>query len=414
MWVTSQCSGDCQPVISGRTFATIAGSQRRLRCIGEAEEAMAWPTGNSPDHSLMPRDPVPRLLGMDGTDPARDALTAGIVSAGWTALAAVVLVLRPALFLTGDLASQEAEALARLSWVVLVLPAGLYVYFWLPRSLASLVSDLVDRGVIVRRDNDSSESVENLAAGHDRVSYSGSSMMAIGVAVLTIGAYWLYKLMGLPEDTTPGSRAQMILDLLVYTPPIYAAALTVSRLVAGIVITNELFRRYAVAPHPLHPDGAGGLSPLGNRVALLVVAATLIGAAVVIINLLGIRAGRPSLASPETLLTAGGLFVLAPIVLWGWLRTPHRAMLEARDRVLMPISERFEQLSLRPLPARAPSADLRESTDLLTELQRREQVIRDSYPTWPIRTTALRVAWLAVAAPYAGGLVTVALDAILG
>jgi hypothetical protein len=66
-----------------------------------------------------------------------------------------------------------------------------------------------------------------------------------------------------------------------------------------------------------------------------------------------------------------------PLLVWGWLWTPHQAMREARDRKLLVIADEFLKASANP--------PTKETTERLSGLKQQYELLRESYPTWPIR-----------------------------
>jgi hypothetical protein len=359
----------------------------------------------------MSRDPLLRLLRIGADGPSTHSTATILFAIAWAAITALVLILRPALVVGGEAPSPlgTRETMAALAWAWLAVPAGIYLYFWLPNALRTLVPELMERGVLVepvvdKKDAPSTGSLEAFASEwEDRLEGGGWLSLTAAIAAIAIVGYWIYRLGLVPPGASTAAWAQDVLTLLVYTLPVYTGTFTIARLVKGIALTTDLFNRFSVSPHPLHPDGAGGLSPLGNRIAVVAIGGAGYAAAALVINLLALAAGRVPFSSPESIFTLAVLLGLAPLMLWAWLRVPHREMLEARGRLLSEISQEFERVIRLPLGTgpdkERTGANPQASTDTLEALQRREQVIREAFPTWPIRTRALQALWVTVSAP---------------
>jgi hypothetical protein len=236
-------------------------------------------------------------------------------------------------------------------------------------------------------------------------------------ALILIAVYAVVKIDALTSHELP-ERIQVGLDVLVAAPVIYAATLTFFRMIAGIQVTSDLFDTYAIRVYPHHADRAGGLSPIGRRVTILAWAGAAAGTAAFIINFLSIQKGNNPLQSMESVFGVGVLLVVAPLVIWFWLRAPHEAMLEARGSILAGLSTIFDEVATEPIVLGGTRASitkkLQEGTDLLTALDNRADEIQKTYPSWPIHLTGLRAAWAAVAAPLIAGLIGIVLAAARG
>jgi hypothetical protein len=103
-------------------------------------------------------------------------------------------------------------------------------------------------------------------------------------------------------------------------------------------------------------------------------------------SLLQLSSGLNPLWRMETLLLGAIYVLLTPLLLFGWLWTPHRAMQEARDRVLKSLADEFRQSIQRTMPsAQDDAAGVKVGTERLDEIKRRYDFLRDSFPAWPIQ-----------------------------
>jgi hypothetical protein len=356
----------------------------------------------------MPGDPVLRALGPRFmTRGTRLTPWARSVVAGFVAVTAAVVLLRPSLTLTGTpipaLSNLDAQQMA--AWSFVVVPVALFLYFWIPGSVQTLVTELIEQNVVVGPKPGVAEDAGEFA---ERSMHRFARPLGQAAAVILIVAYSLYLFPRLDTSTVPGT-VDAILSIVVSAPIIYAATLAFFWMIDGIQITSTFFDRYEIRVIPHHPDGAGGLGPIGKRVTVLAWAGAIAGSAVIFINWIAIQQKHDPLKSMESVFGIGVLLVAAPLVVWFWLRAPHQAMLAARGPVLGEISAAYERVAKAPIPHGGKHAELaaslQASTDLLEQLDRRAQEIGKTYPDWPIHTTALRTAWAVVAAPIVAGIV---------
>ncbi len=363
----------------------------------------------------MPGDPLLRAMGPTvmtrGTKVSDRAL---IMIVSVVILTAVNGLLRPALTLSGQsippLSSPDSQQMA--AWAFLAVPVAMYLYFWSPGSSVALIPELRANGVILGPKEGTTVSIDQFEANaKDRYEYAWFFVPGIYLIAL----YSIVKFRNLPPGST-AATVQLILDLLVAAPVIYAATLSFFRMVAGIRVTTELFDRYRIRVYPYHPDGAGGFGPIGRRVTILAWAGAAAGSAVLFINVLSLQQGNNLLASMESVFGVGALLVVAPLVLWFWLHFPHEAMLTARGTVLGEVGAVYDRVARATIvTSQTPAVitrRLKEGTDLLVELDRRAAEITLTYPAWPIHTTALRTAWAAVAAPLVAGVVGILVSSV--
>jgi hypothetical protein len=344
----------------------------------------------------------------------------GLAGSAWVIIAVVVVfnaadvLLRPALFIGGTpwLPLSDWKAQQMLAWSFLAVPAVMYLYVWLPGSMAKLIPELVDRGVITGPKPGIDESIGAFA---ERALDRYDRQRGVVPAVLLILWYALVKSLALPPAASEAVRAQWLLDSIASAPVIYAATLTFFRMVDSIRVTNELFSRYVLRVYPYHPDGAGGLSPLGKRITNLARVGAVASVATVFMNLLAFQNDNELLRSPETVFAVGSLLVIAPLIMWAWLREPHQAMLAARGEVLGEVCSIYDRVARQPLASgddAAITANVTAGTDLLEQLDRRAREVANTYPTWPVHTTELRTVSATVSAPLVAGIVGIVIKLI--
>jgi len=78
--------------------------------------------------------------------------------------------------------------------------------------------------------------------------------------------------------------------------------------------------------------------------------------------------------------------VLTPSLLIGWLVFPHRVMVRARDETLQPLADEFQQALMQSLSS--AEYDMRTvvaGTRRLAALKQRYDLVRNTFPTWPLK-----------------------------
>lgn len=317
------------------------------------------------------------------------------IGAGWgvagiALLSGAVLLVAPALV---GVPFEQQNTLISLIQSLLIHPTAVAIYVSLPDGLAGLFNSMKQNGIIGEARQPQPESY--LAFEGKLMAWADSGWWT-ALAVVGVILYWLYRLLAdIPGDITKlaPQEARLWLRLamlLVYSPLIYAALLSLARFLVGLVFTRRLFRAFKIRINPLHPDGSAGLGAIGRMLALSVLVATAIGAAATLMAMADRSAGRNPFVRAETWV-AGMIYLVAlPLLFLDWLWGPHRAMLAMRDESLKPWADEFQ----RSIPEAVPSAQddagkIKATTDRLAEIKRQYELLKESYPVWPIQTPAL-------------------------
>jgi hypothetical protein len=339
------------------------------------------------DRQFYTGDPLLRLL--------RDKLHLqdGWIIAGSAMLMGLALFGVPALF---GFASDLKDLVIGSLETLLIIPLGMLIYVSLPNVFDDLFNTLLDNNVIGPRRKDVSGPTSYQAFLNDLVFQANRRVWVVG-ALGVATAYGVYRLSGhVSGDTTAvGTPAQQLAQrlalLVVYAPALYGAFLSIVRLLIALVFSVRLFRTFHIQVNPLHPDGAGGLAIIGHLLTINVLLATVIGAAAVAMALLQLAAGINPLWRVETLLFGAVYAVLTPLILNSWLWVPHRAMQAARDQVLLPLADEYQQAIRRSMPAaQDDAASVKAGTDKLDEIKRRYDLLQAGFPTFPVGTLVSR------------------------
>jgi hypothetical protein len=429
-------ASDCSFAVAGATSGAKLASFLRdsakwivtlgLRLVGRrdqvieptAPEAVIEPSRPDPvtavearnaclDEVRLPFDPLWAVVSISSARPHRW----GVVTV-WVVAAIVEAMLRLAQPAPGSTVARPdlSEILIAVCWIVLGLPAAIYLYLWVPGAVLCLIPELERSGVLP---------INGGRAERDQLRLRrmlGSPVWA-AIALLGAEAYAIYRITGWPLGPPPTTPTLVLaLGLLVTVPLAYAGTISVIRLVIGIAAHRDLFRHQPVTVHPLHPDSGGGFGPLGERVVVLARIGALYGTALVLINVIATQAGRLSIASPETIGGAASFVILMPLVVVAWLEGPHQAMRDARDLMLKPLQEAYAAAINRPIPGpdsgskdgESPTgASLSSGTDYLVALETRRDVIVRDVPVWPLHTPGVRVLSATLLAPLIPVLVSI-------
>jgi hypothetical protein len=313
------------------------------------------------------------------------------------------------------------DELRSLLQTLVIVPIGFALYLWLPNAIADLFNTLKANGIIDKRrpDRPGPESYED--SMKELVTWADSRWWVVG-ALISVALYWLYRLLVThPAEFPTLSPAWRQLWLRVATllladsPGLYAAFFIIVRLLVVLVFTNRLFHLFSIRVNPLHPDGCAGLGVLGRLLTVSVLIATALGAAAVGMSISLLSTSIHPLSRLENVILGAGYVVFTPLLLIGWLASPHRAMKEARDATLQPLADEFQRAIAQAVPsAQDDAVAIKADTDRLAELKRRYELLRDSFPIWPIRIQLLHSLVATAILPLISSLIPLVSNAIVG
>ncbi len=259
-------------------------------------------------------------------------------------------------------------------------------YLSLPPIIADLFNRLWDNGVIGDGQAETPEPLSYQAFVEQQVPWIHSRWWAAG-ALLAAVLNPLFLVFAHPEIVSSLPLWLDVIAVIVVVAGNYGIVLVFVWLLMIAMITHRLFRTFTVRVKPLHPDGSGGLG-LFNR--LLWIATPLVVIA-------GCAApafwGSASSQSDRLLILGDVVFYLlaAALPLRAWLALPHQAMVQARNKLLQPLTNEYEQTLREMLSgARGDVVAIKEGTERLAALRTSYEEVRDSIPTWPIEIMQLR------------------------
>jgi hypothetical protein len=300
-------------------------------------------------------------------------------------------------------------------WQISSVPATFIFFLWMPKGLQSVLERLKNNGVFIIPEPTpgQEDKYDAFIAKFDRA-YSHWAWAAI--CLLLILAYtFIFSLPSSQVYKTWFTSEQYIYSFYEITWAInfFLVILIVVRVVVAIVWINRLFREFQVKVVYLHPDGAGGMSPLGEFIVREGYLIGVYGLAFVVALFTEsyFLSGRfTGLAlSISHIVGAVVYVVIAPVVFFTPMMTAHSIMKKSRDSFLLEIARQFET----DIPIQASldlgANELEQNVDKLDQLQRLHKIVSD-FPVWPVNLRSFISFFSSVLFPLLLGLIPIAID----
>jgi hypothetical protein len=271
-------------------------------------------------------------------------------------------------------------------YLYVIFPAIIGAYVWICSAVAELVSGLRESQAVVASDEALDHFVKDrpgsLQALYNHPVWSIASLIV--VAPLAVYYALVY---------TRGWPAVAILlrglkVLVLYVPGWYAICQIVARHGVTIWGLRQVFRRFEVAPHPLHPDRCGGLRAINNYAVGFTYIIAVAGIGVGLMSYVTVH--RSGALAPDTAIWLGiyGIVALFGFFLPPW--TAHAAMAEAKRKLLMDISQQFQEAYAKTTASlQGGTGELKEHVERIESLHSLYQ-LTDSFTVWPFDTATLR------------------------
>lgn len=314
---------------------------------------------------------------------------------GITVLTAIVLLILPTLAGPDfDLRSRSWDYTLRpLFQTAVLFPLIFLLYLILPKSIADLFNTLKANETIgeYRRNQGDSGAYKGLL--QKLVSLADSGWW-IGGVLLFIILYWVYRLVVIDPGLPPSKLEPLWLRvaiLLVYSCIIYASFMSIIRSLAALLFTKKVFDTFTIQINPLHPDGSGGLGTVGQLLMISTGVMITMGIAILVMNASFLLGSTPAFSQFEGIILATIYVALVPAILVGWLWIPHKVMVEARDAILHEVAAQF-QLTIQEMVS-SPHNDIKSittNTRRLSRLKARYELLKETFPLWPIEVVQIR------------------------
>jgi hypothetical protein len=239
------------------------------------------------------------------------------------------------------------------------LIAGVVVwtyYIWVPQGITNVFLGLLERQVVgisqpstkVRRSEDYAQSSFLRELQHSfnrRIGAVTALILSTGGTLIFLLPKYLHR-MQIQDSWSMANPWNLVLSVLWAITGLYAALLVLFFIVLSIIWLRRLFTDFKVEVRPLHPDHAGGLSPLGKFSLNLSYIITLLGfiLATIPISRYYLANGTFGFSWTSDVILGLGIYILAaPFAFFAPLSVAHAAMKGTKERLLLEISQRFEK-----------------------------------------------------------------------
>lgn len=306
-------------------------------------------------------------------------------------------------------------------WIYLLtsVPATILYFFWLPEGVQNVLKGLRDNKVLIfpTSDDDKGLNIFELFVLRFDSMFSNwiwSIFCAIGISFLMIGVVPVHQTYH--NWTTSAPFIFWFVEFFWFVMFFLAALLVVRGLIV-ILWFNRLFREFSIDVKVLHPDAAGGLSPLG---AFSVKAGYLIGVyglAVVTATMTQsyLITGQFSGLIFDPVLVFGIIvyLLLAPIAFFAPIGAAHSSMKRAKNEAVMQIANQFEADFARlQIALSADSGEIKSKLEKLEQIQKLHNIV-SRFPVWPFNTGSLVRFFSSILSPLVIGFIPTIIDLLI-
>ncbi|HEY6408482.1 MAG TPA: hypothetical protein VIY29_13530 [Ktedonobacteraceae bacterium] len=281
----------------------------------------------------------------------------------------------------------------------IIFPVLAALYLTLPFSIANLFNTFKANGVIGSALHPDTEPKTYESFLRRMISWLDSlwwSVAALGIVVL----FWFYRLLIIVPQSEQLLKDHSLASwrfwlqvaiLVIYSPLLYCAFLTVVRLLITLAYSSWLFHLFTIKVNPLHPDGYAGLGVLGSMLSISTILMVTLGIAALVMNSSFLLGNTNIYSQVEAIVLGIGYVALAPTLLISWLILPHNVLQGAHDDALRQVADQFPTaLASVNVTASEDANAIKAGTDRLSELKRRYDFIDQTYPTWPVEIRNVR------------------------
>lgn len=263
---------------------------------------------------------------------------------------------------------------------------NLLIYLLLPASMASVFNTLRANGVIGPSRQQRLGALSYARFLEHMLAWVASRWWNVVIGILS-SLYLLYYFFITTPQVLTVAPVLLLVILVIGWFGFYIVFFVFLRLMLLLIFLNRLFFLFSIRVRPLHPDGSGGLAALSQT--LWMSAALLLGIALVV----GAVPGRLTapLSPLDIILIMIIYLTLITALAIAWLALPHQVMLQARNEHLQPLTEEYGRVLLETRPAAdEETAQIMEGTERLSALKQRYELVRDTFPTWPLQIVEMR------------------------
>lgn len=264
---------------------------------------------------------------------------------------------------------------------------NLLIYLLLPASMASIFNSLRANGVIGPSRQERLGAMSYARFLEHMIARVDSRWWSIAIVILIILNFLYTIFIVYPQQALTLPPLFLVVSFVIgFLPFSYMFLFVFLRLILLMIFLNRLFFLYSIRVRPLHPDSSGGLATLSQT--LWMSAAHLLVTVLVVVEVLGL-----SLSLSPIVIIVGTIAYLALITALAiaWLALPHHVMVQARNEHLQPLAEEYERVLIETMPAAdEATAQIVAGTERLSALKQRYDLVRGTFPTWPLQVVEMR------------------------
>jgi hypothetical protein len=263
------------------------------------------------------------------------------------------------------------------------------IYLSLPSTIADLFNRLWENEVIGNGHANTLGSLSYMEFVEKQARWIHSRWWA-AIALFASPLNHLFFVLGYPGLTPEWIRVPLWLQLILIFSTLvisYVCFLASGWFVMITVSTHRLFRTFTIRVKPLHPDGSGGLG-IFNRLLWISIPVVMLPA-----FFSSVFGGSVLQGLGATILFSNFMvyLLIATLPLRAWLVLPHQVMVQARNKLLQPLTNEYERALGETMSGTlGDTTVINEGTERLIALQKRYEQVRNSFPTWPIEIAQLR------------------------
>ncbi len=303
------------------------------------------------------------------------------------------------------------------AWVLIFVPLIWGAYLWQSKSAPALIVGLLEGKSFGMP---GSENGRNVARRAKKIFDSMLSRRVYFFAFVILLIFWGVEFtVSWPEQLSQQTEYwfdvgwYLPIHLLAWSLSLYPLFIFALRHITFVIGLRHIFLRHRVEVRPLDPDDCGGLGETGNFVKSSIRVAVGLGFIAVFFGFVVYANGSNVLRRPDVLSLFALYIAFVPFSLIVPVTSARAAMLRARDRVLAPLAQEFQE-TLFSLQQKIPQAtgDFKEVNERLKEMQVYRETILRTYPTMPILLGALQQFSISAALPLITGIVSLILQII--
>ena len=271
-----------------------------------------------------------------------------------------------------------------------VIPVVWGYYIWISKAPHQVLEKLERTGILVRT-KESTRRAQKVLATRTPV------ILAIVIALSVGYMYYVTELRSAPEWHNANPALLAIRTVLVWIPMAYAISIIGIRIIINARVFKFMLNN--VILHPLHPDGAGGLRPLGQYALKITYLLAMFGFAAIYTEYQAFIRGALATEYAGHLATAAYV-ILTPLAFFAPLTAAHDVMRRAKEKLIFRTSQQFNQDFSNAINGVSGSAvDIKESMEKIEHLQALHKVA-SSFPVWPFDLKTIQRFLFTISAPF--------------